>query len=123
MYIQAIENTPECTPYIIHQAPHQKIIQIHRPKGINFKSNYAAMQNLSQAAYILYMYLLMKGTHRVWPLYSQEIYDHTPIKKRAYLDAVKELQDKHYLVPGSIDLGTGKHHNTNTFHLYETPHN
>lgn len=121
MYIHAIEYTPERTPYVIYQANNQKLIQIHREGSINFQHNYTAIKNLSQNAYTVYIYLLMKSTHRIWALYNTEIAENTPVQKRAYLKAIQELQDKRYLIPKEIDLNNGRTYNINTFHLYEVP--
>lgn len=45
--------------YYIRVAHNQKLIQIHRQRGISFNFNYEAIKNLSTNAYALYMYILM----------------------------------------------------------------
>lgn len=108
--------------YIIKVSNNQKVIQIHKKRGIDYISNYAAMKNLSSNAYVLYMYLLMHYEKRIWALSSKDIYEKTQLKKYTLTNAVKELQDKGYLVPGEIDLGNGKTYNSSSYHFYETLH-
>lgn len=107
--------------YFVRVANNQKVIQIHREKGINFDSNYEAIKTLSTNAYVLYMYMLMHSSNRIWALSSQEVFDNTPLKKRTYMNAMKELQDAKYLTPGVIDLNNGEVYDTNTYHLWENP--
>jgi len=108
--------------YILKVANNQKVIQIHRKKGISFSANYAAIKNLSANAYVLYMYLLMQNENRIWVLSSKDIYENTPLKKYTLTNALAELQDKGYLVPGEIDLGKKRTYNSNSYHLYESLH-
>lgn len=105
--------------YILKVSNNQKLIQIHREKGINFSANYAAMKNLSANAYVLYMYLLMHHEKRLWVLSSKDIYEKTPLRKYTLTNAITELQDKGYLVPGPVDLGNEYTYKSNSYHLYE----
>ena len=104
--------------YTIKVHPNQKAIYIHRDKGINFWLNQEAMEKLSADAYLLYMYLLVKKENRVWALSSQDVFEHTALKKRTYMKAVAELQEKKYLIPGPIE---GVNKNVCTYHLWESP--
>lgn len=108
--------------YIIKVSNNQKVIQIHRKRSINFSANYAAIKNLSANAYVLYMYLLMHSEKRIWALSSKDIYENTPLRKYTLSNAITELQEKGYLVPGEIDLGDNKTYNSNSYHLYESLH-
>ena len=110
------------TPYTIKQSNNQKLFQIHRDQGINFEYNYTALKNLSQNAYTLYMYLIMHNPNRIWALSSKNIFEHTPLKKKTYMLAMHELQDKNYITPGAIKLSDNYIYNNNTYHIWESPY-
>lgn len=99
----------------------QKMIYIHRDKGINFTYNRSAIKNLSSDAYVLYSYLLLNQPERIWALSSQHVYESTPLKKRTYTKAIQELLEKGYLTAAEfIDQDNNKHQE-NTYHFWEDP--
>ena len=108
------------TTYTIRQANNQKLFQVHRNKTINFTNNYDALKNLSQNAYILYMYMIMHNPERIWALSSKDIFECTPLKKKTYISAMRELQDKNYITPGAIKLSENCTYENNTYHIWES---
>lgn len=109
--------------YSIIVAKNQKVIKIHRiQKSINFEANKKAMEDLSDSAYKMYMYLLLHEQNRVWALSRTDACNRTKQKERTYLNSIKELISKKYLTKGTIDLGYGdKKYKENAYHLWETP--
>lgn len=107
-------------PYNIHVVPKQKIVQIHRERGIDFELNRQAIKQLSSDAYTLYMYILTRCTTKAWYLSSTDVYENTSLRRRTYTKAIAELQEKKYLIPGPIKTPDGDFNN-NTFHLVQSP--
>lgn len=97
----------------------QKTYQVHRVgAGINFKANRRAMKELTPEAYMLYMSMVMDAAEREWLLDEDEVASTTTLKTDEVENAVQELIDKKYLMPGEISIG-GASHKTNTYHLWE----
>ena len=108
------------TPYKIKVSPQQKVFKTVKIKSsINFDANRKAMKNLTTNAFTLYMYMLINNGDRVWALSSKDVYDNTALKQSTYKSAVKELIDKGYLVPHSIDIGSATF-TGNAYYLYES---
>lgn len=121
IHIPAIEfKDPSGHTYSVNLSNNQKAIQIHRNAYINYRFNRKALETLSSDAYTLYMYLLLNQAERVWALSSQDVFNHTALKKRTYTKAVTELQEAGYLTAGPIYTGT-EFYTTNTYHLWEDP--
>lgn len=108
------------TTYTIRRTNNQKLFQIHRDKGINFEHNYTALKTLSQNAYTLYMYMIMHNPERIWALSSKDVFECTPLKKKTYIAAIRELQNKNYLTPGPIKLSENCIYENNTYHIWES---
>ena len=107
--------------YSVRITHNQKMIYIHRSRGIDFTFNRRAIKSLSSDAYVLYSYLLLNQPERIWALSSQHVYESTPLKKRTYTKAIQELLEKGYLTAGEfIDQDNNKHQE-NTYHFWEDP--
>lgn len=110
-------------PYTLELKPKQKLIKINKCGDfIDLDANNQAQQELSIYGYCLYMRLVKLVNHAIWALSNNEIEKNAKLSIHQYNQAVKELIDKGYLVPHSIDLGTEiitKH----AYYFYEFPMN
>ena len=97
----------------------QRTYQVHRiGGGINFKANRRAMKELTPKTYMLYMSMVMDAGEQEWLLDEDEVASTTSLKTDDVENAVQELLDKKYLIPGEISIG-GVTHKRNTYHLWE----
>ena len=112
---------PYNNTYPVRITNNQKMIYIHRSKGIDFLFNRKAIKNLSSDAYVLYSYLLLNQPERIWALSSQHVYSSTPLKKRTYTKAVQELLEKGYLTAAEFTDQDNNKYQENTYHFWEDP--
>lgn len=86
----------------INVAPNQKVVEIHKvnPKGkiLDIASNKQALQDLSLAAYALYMHLMLNVPGYQEALSIKTLTESTALSTKTYYKAVNELIAQNYLV-------------------------
>lgn len=105
----------------INVAPNQKVVEIHKinpKKGkiLDIDSNKLAMQQLSLAAYALYMHFVLNVPGYQEALSSKLLTDSTALSPKTYYKAVNELIAKGYLVR---DLANAQF--PEYYHFFENP--
>lgn len=102
----------------------QKIIQIHKYKGlngVNFEAEEEAQMNLSHNAFQIYCYLRRHQDKWVWSLYAEHTMKVCKLGKSSYHEAVKELIANKYLVNGKINELVEPADIKSCYHFYESP--
>lgn len=101
--------------------PNQKIILIKKIEAnkdnpysiISLKALDVAMGKLNGASFKLWVYCAKNQDQHVFALSCKAFMDQASCSKPTYLNAVKELIDKRYLVPAK--------NNSNSYIFYELP--